>query len=75
MGLFRAAHGWGQGQKRLKSVTNILQWWNFYTLPKEDSKDVTHDLSSLDISIFHKKSANFAISRNVDIDCTLVHNF
>ena len=53
MGLFRAAHGWGQGQKGLKSVTNILQWWKFYTLPKEDSKDVAHDLSSLDISIFH----------------------
>ena len=33
------------------------------------------ELSSADISIVHRKSANFAISRNADIDCILVHNF
>ena len=33
------------------------------------------DFSSADISIIHRKSANFAISRNTDIDCILVHNF
>ena len=36
---------------------------------------VTHLLSSANISIFHRKSANFAISENTNIDCTLVHNF
>ena len=36
---------------------------------------VTHPLNSADISIFHRKSANFVISRNTDIDCILLHNF
>ena len=36
---------------------------------------VTHRLSSADISFFQRKSANFAISRNADIDCILIHNF
>ena len=36
---------------------------------------VTHTLSSADISIFHRKSANLALSRNADIDCMLVLNF
>ena len=35
---------------------------------------VTHPLSSADISIFHQKSANFALSKNTDIDCIFVHN-
>ena len=30
---------------------------------------MTHPLSSADISIFHRKSRNFTISRNTDIDC------
>ena len=32
-------------------------------------------LSSAEIIIFHHKSANFAISRNADIDYILIHNF
>ena len=36
---------------------------------------VTLPLSSAEISIFHRKSANFAISRNTDIDCILIYNF
>ena len=36
---------------------------------------VTHTLSSSDISIFHRKSANLTLSRNADIDCMLVLNF
>ena len=33
-------------------------------------------LSSADISIFHWRSAKFAISRNTDdIDCILIYNF
>ena len=34
---------------------------------------VTHSLSSADASIFHRKSANFAISINTHIDCILIH--
>ena len=36
---------------------------------------VTHPLTSADISIFYRKSANFVTSRNTDIDFILVHNF
>ena len=36
---------------------------------------MTHPLNSADISIFHRKSANFAISRNTGIDYILAHNF
>ena len=36
---------------------------------------LTHLLISADITIFHRKSANFSISRNADIDCILIHNF
>ena len=35
---------------------------------------IVHPLSSADISIFRRKSENFAISRNTDIDCILTHN-
>ena len=38
-------------------------------------KHVTYPLSSADIGIFHRKSTNFAISKNTDIDCILIHNF
>ena len=50
--------------------------WHSYTLPKEDRKKymnhVTHPLSSAVLSIFNRKSANFAISENTNIDCILV---
>ena len=36
---------------------------------------VTHPLNSADISIFHRKSANFAILENTNIDYILVYNF
>ena len=36
---------------------------------------VTHPLSCADINIFHRKSANFAISENKNIDGILLHNF
>ena len=38
--------------------------WHSYTFPKEDLKYINHvtdPLSTADISIFHQKSANFAI--------------
>ena len=39
-----------------------------------DSRD-THHLILLTSAFFHRKTAKFAISRNTNIDCTLVHNF
>ena len=36
MGIFEAAHGWGEAKKApsLKSVTNTLQWWNLEKIQK-----------------------------------------
>ena len=70
-----------KGPLSLKSVTHILQWWNLTELyltqrkSKKYMNHVTHSLNSADISFFHRKSANFAISRNTDIDCISIHNF
>ena len=36
---------------------------------------LVHHLSSADISIFQRKSATFAISRNTDTDCILSSNY
>ena len=83
-GLFRGYSRMGRGQKGppfLKSVKHILQCLNLAQLyltqrrSKKYMNHVTHPLSSADISIFQRKSANFAISRNTDIDCILIHDF
>ena len=47
---------------KLGTVIPYLKKSKKYTNP------VTHSLSSPDISIFHWKLVNFAISRNTDID-------
>ena len=46
----------------LKSVTHMLQWWNVahFTLPKEDTNQVTYPLSSADISHFSKEISKFS---------------
>ena len=63
----------------LSHISSNDETWHIYTLPKEDPKKymnhVTHPLSSAEISIFYRKSANFAVSKNTDIDCNLIHNF
>ena len=60
LGCSRIGGGRGEGKKAssLKSVTQILQWWNLasYTWPKEDPKNyinlVTHPLSFADVGTF-----------------------
>ena len=66
MRLFRRAHSWGTKKlSSLKSVTYILQWWNWhtYTLPIEDPKKyinhVRHLLSSANISNFLLEISKF----------------
>ena len=81
MGFFGAAHGRGQGPPSLKSVTHILQWWNLSQLylTKNDPKNIWITWHTpwvpMTPTIFHWKSANFAISRNTCIDCILIQNF
>ena len=36
---------------------------------------MTHQLSSVDISIFQRKSTTFVVSRNIDKDFLLIQNF
>ena len=72
MGFFGAAHGWGGGGAKkppsLKSATHILQWWNLAHLYLTPWVPLTS-------TIFHRKSANFAISRNTCIGCIFKQNF
>ena len=69
MGLLGVAQGWGKKPPSLKSVTNILQWWKLAVIPYLEKiqkiyKSRDTPLEFCDISIFHRKSSNFAISRN-----------
>ena len=48
------------------------QTWDSYTLSKENSKKTS---ASRDQHFFKWKSATFAILRNIDIGCILMHNF
>ena len=82
MGIFGAAHGWEGGKRppTLKSVTHIYneETWHSCTYLKEIKKymkHVTYPRLLLSSAFFHRKSANFIISRNTDIDCNLIHNF
>ena len=76
MGFFGAAHGWGRGGGQ-KAYPTMMKPGTVIPYPKTIQKYmnfVTHHLSSADISIYQQKSANFAISRNTDIDIILIHN-
>ena len=74
--LFRGCSRMGGGGRGLKSVAHILQWRN---LPKGDPKNIWITWHTpwvlLTSAFFLRKSANFAISRNTNIDCILIHNF
>ena len=51
--------------------------WHSYTLPKEDPKNIWIVWHTpwvlLTSAVFQGKSANFAISKNTDIDGILIH--
>ena len=53
--------------------------WHSYTLPREDPKNIWITWHTLWVvltsAFFHRKSVNFVISRNTNIDCILMHNF
>ena len=85
MGFFGAGHRWGGGgggggAKRPPKICPknpaVMKLGTIIpTRTKKYMNHVTPPLSFADISIFHWKSANFAISRNTDIDCIFIHNF
>ena len=58
---------------------HILQWLNLAQLLPKDSNNIWTTWHIpwvlLASALFDLKSANFAISRNTDIDCILIHNF
>ena len=74
-GLFQGWSKIGRGAKRphlpkICYTYPTMMKLGSYTLPKEVPKTmnhVTHPLSSTDSNFFYRKSANFAISRNIDI--------
>ena len=62
----------------MSHITSNNENWYSYTLPKKDRKNILitwHSSWLLLISaFFHRKAAIFAISRNTDIGCLLIHN-
>ena len=63
----------------LSHISCNYETWHSYTLPKEDPKNISITWNTpwalLTSAFFHRKSANFVILRNTDIDCILIHNF
>ena len=76
---------WGAGGKKVPlpkichTYPTIMKLGHSYSLSKDDPKNISmtwHTRWVLPTSaFFHQKSANFAISRNRDKDCILIHNF
>ena len=86
MGIFRAAHGCGVGggggaplRKIIHTYPAMMKLGTVIPYLKKISKIFesrdTHTPISAEISIFHRKPANFVISRNTDIDCILIRSF
>ena len=72
MGFFGAGHGWrAKRPPSLKPVTHILQWWSWY-IKKIQKIYKSRDTPLKACSIFYRKSENFVISRNTDIDWILI---
>ena len=63
----------------LSLISHNDETWRSYTLPKEDSKNIWITWHTpwvqLTSQFFHRKSVDFVISRNKDIDCILIHKF
>ena len=76
---------WGAGGKKVPlpkichTYPTIMKLGHSYTLSKEDPKNIWMTWYTSWVlptsAFFHQKSANFAISRNRDKDCILIHNF
>ena len=68
-----------ESMSKLRRHVCNYETWHSYTLPKEDQINIkiTRHTSwiLLTSAFFHRKSTNFAMSRNTDIDCILIHNF
>ena len=73
---------WGGSKKALslKPVSHTLQGLNFATVIP-DTKNIKKKNKSRNTPLkfysefFHRKSANFPMSRNTDIDSILIHSF
>ena len=85
MGFIRAAHEWGSQRatppppQNLSHISYNDETLYSCTLPKEDPKNVWIAWHTtwvlLTSAFFQRKWANWAISRNTDVDCILIHNF
>ena len=83
MDFFGAAHWWGGGGEKpplpkiCHTYPTMIKLGTVIPYPKKiqkiyESRDTQGVL--LTSEFFYRKSANFAISRNTDIDCILMHN-
>ena len=83
MGTFRAAYGWwGAKRPPLPKICHthptMIKLGTVIPCLKKiqkiyESRDTPSEFCIS--ALFHRKSANFVISRNTDIECILLHNF
>ena len=83
MGFFGAPRVWGEGfwlplPKICHTYLTMMKLGTvipYLRKIQKICKSRDRPLISGDVSIFHRKSANFAISRNTDMYWILIHNF
>ena len=81
MGLLGDAHGWGAKWssflKTCHTYPTMIKIGTVMTYPKKIQKiyELRDTPLLLTSAFFHRISANFAISKNTDIDCILINNF
>ena len=78
MGFFGAAYEWGREGQKVAPLPKICH--TYLSMMKLGTvipylKKIKKNVVPLTSAIFHRKSANFAISRNTCIDCILMENF
>ena len=76
--------GWGMGKsspspKNYYTYPEMIEFGTIIPYQKKIQKTYESRATPLEFCwskhFFHRKSADFTISRNTDIDCILMHNF
>ena len=73
MGFFRAAHGWGGGGGK-KDPPSLHKIYHTYPIMIKLGTVIPY-LKKIQKIYESHDTANFAMSRNTDIECILIHNF
>ena len=76
MSISRAAHEWGSKKSPPAPQLPVLHkiCLTYYAMMKLDAVIPYLKKILKDDMIFHKRSANFSISKNTDINCIFIYN-